>query len=294
MTPTSLPRHLVRLFTRHYPLMSGCGTLANTSPFKVLSKLGDADATAKLQGGAQIEVRLDDYVGRALFFFGDLDPKVSAVVRRVLQPGDSVLDIGANIGVVTMIAAGCVGTSGSVHSFEPQPDLCRMVERSAALNGYSQVHTHEVALSDHDYETDFFVPEANRGTASLSRANTGPGQTFHVHCKQAGEYLKATGLQSVRLLKIDVEGHEDVVLNAAAPFLDSCRPDVVLFESNEQGDFWSRGPVQWLHTRGYELYEIHRSRVRLRLGALMPGMSPEATSNDFVAVSTTPSRRVNL
>ena len=50
---TELPRRLVRMVTRHYPLMSGCGTLANTAPFKALATLGPARATAKLEGGVR-------------------------------------------------------------------------------------------------------------------------------------------------------------------------------------------------------------------------------------------------
>ena len=96
----------------------------------------------------------------------------------------------------------------------------------------------------------------------------------------------------LRLLKIDVEGHEDVVLRASSPFFDRVRPDVILFESNEAGEFWSRGPVRWLLERGYRLSEVRRSSLRLALSPLRQGEPISSKSNDFVAVAASPSRPV--
>jgi len=83
---------LVSFITRKYPFYSGCGTIANSHLMDMIappSRFGWARSI-----GGEVLVPLDDLVGRALYFFGDLDPKVTWVIRRLLEPGDIALDIG--------------------------------------------------------------------------------------------------------------------------------------------------------------------------------------------------------
>src|SRR5262245_47592751 len=92
---------VVASMTRWYPFFSGCGTLANHPLMKALMPPSSEMVWTRVYGG-QVQVPLDDYVGRAAFLFGDLDPKITWVLRRLLKPGDFALDIGANFGVLTL------------------------------------------------------------------------------------------------------------------------------------------------------------------------------------------------
>ena len=94
--------------TRLYPFLSGCGSLANHRLIDRLAGKPKREAWAEVEGG-RLLVSLDDYVGRSAFYVGDLDRKVSAVVDRFVRPGDTVLDIGANIGLVSLRVAKRVG-----------------------------------------------------------------------------------------------------------------------------------------------------------------------------------------
>src|SRR5689334_17872742 len=82
---------------------------------------GEGLAIARLRNGAQALVVVDDYVGRALYLWGEHDPRITDVLDAVLSPGDTVLDIGANLGAVSLFACRRVGSTGRVHCFEPQP-----------------------------------------------------------------------------------------------------------------------------------------------------------------------------
>src|SRR5947209_12853453 len=85
-----------------YPFLSGCGTAANSRAVRLAAGTGGGEAWARLRGGPELLVPLDDYVGRAAYYVGDLDGKVSEVIRRVVRPGDTALDVGANLGVVAL------------------------------------------------------------------------------------------------------------------------------------------------------------------------------------------------
>src|SRR5947208_1901642 len=103
-----------------YPFYSGCGTIANSRPMDVMAPPLSDLVWARSVGG-EVLVPLDDLVGRALYFFGDLDPKLTWVIRRLLEPGDIALDIGANLGFLSLFMAKIVGAHGAVHAFEPNP-----------------------------------------------------------------------------------------------------------------------------------------------------------------------------
>src|SRR5439155_22518055 len=138
---TTWTARLARHVCQCYPFFSGCGTLANRPFLRRLTPAG-AVVTTTLRDGSRIRVRPGDYIGRALYFFGDFDPKLRWVFDRLLRPGDVVFDVGANFGAMTLFAARRVGPGGAVHAFEPQPDLAALVRESAALNGYGNVRVH--------------------------------------------------------------------------------------------------------------------------------------------------------
>ncbi len=63
----------------------------------------------KLRCGPRILLWPNEHIGRTIYFFGDLEPKLSWVCTRVLRPGDTAVDVGANYGVITLLAAQAVG-----------------------------------------------------------------------------------------------------------------------------------------------------------------------------------------
>ena len=277
-------RGVARALGHRYPLKSGAGTIANTQWFRRLAADDDPNVVARLRSGSYVHARLDDYIGRAAFFFGDLDPKVTWICDRVLRPGDLVVDVGANIGIVTLHAAELVGSSGHVHAVEPQRDLAAQIDASAALNGYDNITVHEFGLSDTSGEMALAIPNDNNGEASFVPGQEAEGRVEAVRVERTGDFLYAIGAQDARLMKIDVEGHESAVLAGAADFVSSVGPDVILLEVEE-----FRAPVlleqpsiQLLRDAGYRVFAITpRAKLRVRLCPIE--QSPPG-ANDFVAV----------
>ena len=97
---------------------------------------------------------------------------MSWLCRNVLRRGDTAIDIGANLGLVAVIMASVVGSSGTVHAFEPQPDLASLIMRSAVLNGFDHLHVHRMALGNQDDCLELCIPYGNSGSASLIRRHS--------------------------------------------------------------------------------------------------------------------------
>lgn len=274
----------VRQACIRYPLYSGCATLASKPAFCRLSAGLPATYETRLRNGARIWVKPDDFVGRSIFFFGDLDRKITWVLSRLVRPGDTVLDIGANVGVVTLRAAELVGKAGSVHAFEPQPGVRELLERSVALNGFSQVRVHPVALGDAPGRLELAIPDGNAGAASLVRARSG-ARTLEVSVVDSSDYLAGLGLGKIRLAKLDVEGYEETVLRGASPYFRENPPDVVLFERNDGSDEFSElGAVRLLDDLGYTFFDLPRALFKAHARPLDAKSRSIVVGHDIVAV----------
>ena len=265
----SSPRHrLLARLCHTYPFVTGCGMLANSRPFRLLAGSERGLAWAELRCGLRLRVPLEDYVGRTVYFFGDLDPKISWIARRLLRPGDQVLDVGANLGLVTLLCASLVGPSGAVHAFEPNPGLCALLEQSLRENGLAQAHLHRVALGTRDDTLELAVPADNAGAASLVRRASGQAERLRVPVRNTTDYFEKSGIAAARLLKLDVEGFESEVLEGARGYLEVTPPDAVLFETNDPGRRSdSHASAELLREYDYTIFAVTR-------GLLRPGFVP--------------------
>jgi FkbM family methyltransferase len=261
----------VAAVTRLYPFMSGCGMIANHRFVATLSGRSRREAWAQVEGG-KLLVHLDDYVGRAAFFVGDLDRKVSALVDRVVKPGDTVLDIGANIGLVTLRLAKRVGPTGTVHAFEPSPSIAARLRASLLVNSINNVRVHELALGDETGTLPITIPAGNAGMASMIAGRV-IGETHQVPVKR----LDDMDVGPIAFIKMDVEGFEEKVLRGFSGTLKRCPPRVILFEQNDARE----APIELLIRHGYRISGVAKSLTRLRLHPITE-WSP--AYNDYVAV----------
>src|SRR5882724_6714622 len=111
-------RRVVFVYVRWCPLEKGKRKIMEAlSPLYAASE----PQICRLPGGAAIRVELAEHVQRWIYFFGVYEKDTVDWFRSNLRPGMVVLDIGANVGQYTLIAAGAVGPNGRVHAFEPNP-----------------------------------------------------------------------------------------------------------------------------------------------------------------------------
>jgi FkbM family methyltransferase len=252
---------------------------------------GQGVVVANLRYGAQAVVFANDYVGRTMYLWGEHDPRITAVMNAVLRTGDTVLDIGANFGVTGLFAARRVGASGAVHLFEPQPLLAQCLRTSLLINGYSNSTVHECALSDHTGWAEMRIMDpSNWGMTTLSppKPDIKPdlARRIRVRMENAGDYLASTGSVGVALIKIDIEGHEAVVLSSMQRWLaERARSAIILFECHLDGrEFFQYDSVRTLSELGYQFLAYDLKQFwRTRLYALNSTTKYPA-GYDFIAV----------
>ncbi len=193
----------------------------------------------------------------------DFEPEATAMVRRLVRPGDTVVDAGANYGWYTTLLAELVGNSGHVHAFEPVPTtytrLTEHVEINHLEKRVSAIHA-AIGKEPGEMEIHLFAG-LSHSRASLSTLGFTTSNTFLTPVIPLDRYLDTRGVQKVDFLKCDVEGSELMVLQGAQSLLDKPEAPMILIELNHETceafsykttDLW-----RYLQKHGYDhFYEI--------------------------------------
>lgn len=155
------------------------------------------------------------------------------VFLRVIRPGMTVFDVGANIGDYTRLFSLLVGARGAVHAFEPIPPIHHIL--TGAVSDRANVRVHQVALGDKAGTREMTVVAGDFGQASLAVGDhvnehaAASRETFHVRMVTLDELMGDHSLTPPDLIKIDVEGAERIVLAGAKTLIAAHKP-VLFFE----------------------------------------------------------------
>jgi FkbM family methyltransferase len=206
-------------------------------------------AVKRCRHGLFMYNRNDSYIGRSLDLYGEWCDFEIQLLSQFLAAGDTVVDVGANIGTHTVAFANLVGRSGTVHAFEPQRRLFQMLCGNVALNGLENVLCHARAIGDTHGEIaipQLPPPETyfNFGAVPLGLKAPATEQATLIT-------LDELKLQTCRLIKIDAEEMEARVLRGATQTLRACQP-ILYVENDRPGASKSLAPV--LKELGYHAY----------------------------------------
>ena len=238
--------------------------------------------------GGEVLADLNDYIGRSAYFVGELDRKITWICKQIVREGDTVLDIGANIGMVTVLLSDLVGKNGHVHSFEPNPSLLDGLRQTVSRNKITNVTLHPVALGSKPGTLELMVPSHNKGAGSLVRYK---GQencaAINVPVVTLDEICKNEQISSIRLIKIDVEGFETEVFLGAQQLLSTIQPDAILFELNwrTERQFNEEALIKLLHGHGYDFFDIPKSIFRMKLHAMNDISREPSVLSRIIAIS---------
>jgi len=155
------------------------------------------------------------------------------ILDQVLAKGDSFVDVGANHGSYSLIAAATVGSRGAVIACEPQPRLVALLRQSLESSGYRHARVHEVACAEREGTADLFIPLRGSGSAGVyeSFSALGTHRTVRVRSARLDSLIPWQTLPGRVFLKLDVEGSELSVLRGAERFIRGRQP-TILFEIN--------------------------------------------------------------
>jgi FkbM family methyltransferase len=247
----------------------------------VAGNLTDAEVVTH---GVKMRLDLRDYIQRRIFYESH-EPHQLVFCERFVRPGDVVLDVGAHVGVVTLIAASATGPSGEVHAFEPVPGNFRSLEANVRLNGFENVVLNRAAVGAEEGEISLGLPDVvpDSGSGSTSAMYTAGGEVRTVTAPVVSLDLyveEHTGDRPIRLLKIDVEGLEQAVLEGFARRLASAPPSAILLEVNldllHRHGFRAEDLFSLLRDAGYRLLQpTAMGKLRESEPDFPPGFDPE-------------------
>jgi FkbM family methyltransferase len=186
------------------------------------------------------------------FWEPDIEP-----IKRLVKPGDSVIDLGANIGWYSHVLANLVGENGRVYSIEPIPDTFRLLSAVASARGLKNIELLNVAVSDKDGSAVMEIPLHGYGGKNFYMAKIVSGaspagsstQRYTVPVRSLDSLFQSIA-PLVSFIKCDVEGHELAAFRGAGKFMELQRPAIMI---EVAGQFEKEGST------AHELYGMLKS-----------------------------------
>lgn len=167
-----------------------------------------------------------DLLQRNILFFGIWEPALTDFVRRTLKQGDVFVDVGANIGYFTILAAKVIGPEGRCVSIEALPSTAKQLEENVQLNRCDNVRVVRKAVMNHRGEIKIFAGRDQNIGASTTLPGRGYTSFDIVEAAPLHELLTSDEMHSAGLIKIDVEGAEFHVIESLLSNIGCFSPDV--------------------------------------------------------------------
>ncbi len=218
----------VRFFVTRSPFRLGKSLVEKTLLHPLLPP-APRTFTARLQFGTSLQVQYRETIGLGMLLNGSFEsPEIEALCSAT-RPGSTVIDVGANIGIYTVVLARAVGPSGQVLAFEPVPENVERLRRNLEVNDIANVEVFQVAIADRNETVALHLSDdpAYHSTVAVSQGH-GLGRSTTVPGRSLNKIWRELGSPEVSVAKIDVEGAELDVLRGATEILATCRPALLI------------------------------------------------------------------
>jgi FkbM family methyltransferase len=253
--------NLVELFRR---ITSGFDHQTLTTPFEI--RFGKRDVEFISIHGIDLAIdNADISVGQPLQQ-GEFEPHLVHFFSQRLKPGMTFVDIGANIGIYSILAARLVGETGKVICFEPNTENCRLILLSIHRNHFQNVTLHPVALADKMGHALFSTHIGSNGGLTFDSEQ----QLLIPNCVVVPTFrLEDLIEDKVDFIKMDVEGAEGMVVKGAGTLIDTYRPIVTSEFSMEMlprvSGVTGKEFIQFFVDRQYLPFLVNRNTKELEL-----------------------------
>jgi FkbM family methyltransferase len=272
------PTSLLRAYIRFAPFSAGKRWLWtrvmdpyfiwNSHPF-----------VAKTTFGMRIKGDARDIIQQYIYYFGIWEPHITSWISSCLRPGDSFIDVGANIGYYSLLASRLVGAHGSVVAIEASPKTFLELQTNLILNKLHNVRAINLAASDCQGTLKVFRGhEHNIGlTTVLDR------QGFELECEvnaaPLSEIVRPQEIKRARVVKIDVEGAELSVVAGMGPMISTGRPDLEFIIVVDPAALAIRGTapeglLKPFFDTGYHAYAVENDYSALSYTPIPPAKRP--------------------
>jgi FkbM family methyltransferase len=200
-----------------------------------------------------------------------------ALARAFIQPGDTVVDAGANKGAYTYWLRRFAGRTGRVLAYEPQPSLAQYLERARAAFRWENVEVRQAALSDTPGTARLYVPGGEVSPGASLEESAG-GESYECAVTTLDRDIAGAAL---KFLKVDVEGHELSLFRGARQLLEKEAPPILFeCEARHLAKHSMTEVFDFLKSLDYEGWLLHGSRL-LPLAQFDPAIHQKNSGSRF-------------
>ncbi|MBM3437046.1 MAG: FkbM family methyltransferase, partial [Bacteroidetes bacterium] len=255
---------LLTLYKRIFKIFSGHG-LARFYPVKRLHCFLIHHLRSNVAEVDGHKMFLDSKDSLFLSFYGFYEPFETDFVKKEVKKGDTVLDIGANIGYYTLIFAKLVGEKGRVFAFEPDPENFALLKKNVEVNSYHNIILINKAVSNKNGKTRLYLSEESKGDHRLYDCED--GRNFvEVETVRMDDFLKEKA-NKIDFIKMDIQGAEGAALQGMQQILKNNRdlrittefcPDLLRGFGTKPEEF-----IQILKECDFLIYNINEEEKRI-------------------------------
>lgn len=256
VTPPSLFKLILKIYRHSFAaFVSSCRNFFITIFFRKKTTITIKNSDLKIVVDPK-----NGYTDKMLFLFKERDTELIEYMKEKLSPGDTVIDIGANIGYETIWAAKIVGKTGKVYSYEPLPNLCAQIQESIKENSFTNTIVKNKAAGNIKGELTLYIHPKDAGLTSAKRQSELLVKTSLVKLDDDLEKI-----EKLNFIKIDVEGYEYEALTGATKLLEIHHPKIIfeftpeLYEQDRRGK--SEELLSFLFSKNYKMKIMGRNSI---------------------------------
>lgn len=270
--------------TRKLPRVRGMARLIRPLRGHYARKYADREdrsvAIDDYDGDVKMIVDRSTYIGGSIYWLGYHHRQELDYLGKILKPGMTFVDIGANQGEFTLFAARRL-SQGNVFAFEPEEQMFQRLTKNVDLNQFKNVKLFNCGLGKEKTWAQLYTSRDtalhsgwHEGLFTSYRSNYRNDHVQDIEIIRFDEILSNGGVQRVDLVKIDVEGAELFVLQGAEETLRRFKPKILL-EMNEEtfrhAGYSAADVMKFMHEHGYHFFKFLRNGKLQKVDPLKEG-----------------------
>lgn len=194
------------------------------------SAVGDSEVVEVFFKGAVFKISSRDFTILPSMMNGDYEDYVLGLYKKLVKPGSVIVDVGANIGLFSVLGSKYAGDKGMVYAFEPEPNNLKLFNENLKANNCKNVKVVNKAAGEKKGELSLYIAKNSVGTHSLIKKDNHE-LDGEIKVEVTTLDTRLNKLKQIDVLKVDVEGFEPVVFRGAKKTLE--RTSVLFFEYNQ-------------------------------------------------------------
>jgi len=242
----------LRFYLKFFPFQRGKGVLLRTIFLPLLPSI-DSEFELYLPNGGKISLKYRETIGWSSLLYGTFELAELEFVGKYLRPNSKVIDIGANVGLFTVLMSVGLRNSGSVWAFEPVPLNIERLKKNLNLNDVKNTRIFPYALGEKNGQNILHLANDSAYNSFVNvESRLSDGKDIVVEIKELDDLWDNSYRPQISFIKIDVEGFELEVLKGATRLIKQCLP-TMLIEANTLEQFESL----FLFLKKYDYEVIH-------------------------------------